>query len=411
MTNRGPKRQRPLVALLLGLLMSATLSAPALAADDPAEPADDNQPAIVLRLSPAVLEVAHGSGPSRHELRVENLGSQSVTVVTQLSDFTVTEDGTTQFLGPDELSAVAWATLDVDSFELAPGDRRDVILTVEVPDNAEAGERYLSAIFAVPGNPDGVGNITVTHRVAVKLYIAVPGERIELLELGELSGPRLIDTGPATFELTVHNRGNVHRRFEGDTQLLAAAGDNGFAFENFAILGGSSRVVEAVWPEPPLLCWCTIEVEVDDGRGNLLAVSTRVIAFPLRMSLALLALTVGLAIVAIERRRRRTSRLVQQLEAARREGANTNSAPDQGPQPPSPPINPPAQHRERVTCPPPTAPPPPTAAVTSEQPVHSTKTATVERARSAPQATHTPPHDTMTFTAHGTHGRWRRRRR
>ena len=72
----------------------------------------------------------------------------------------------------------------------------------------------------------------------------------------------MIDTGPATFELTVDNRGNVHRRFEEGTQLLASDGDAEFPFENFTVLGDSTRVVQAVWPDPPLLCWCTVDVAI-----------------------------------------------------------------------------------------------------------------------------------------------------
>ena len=404
--DSSPRRQHPLVVLLLGLLIFATLSAPALAADDPADPPDDERPEIALRLSPAVLEVPHESGPSRHELRVDNLGSQPLTVVTQLADFTVTEDGTTQFPGPDELSATAWANLDIDTFELAPGERRDVTLTVEVPDDAEPGERYLSAIFAVPGDPDDGGNISVTHRVAVKLYIEVPGERNELMELGELSGPRLIDTGQAMFEMTVHNRGNVHRRFEEDTRLLASNGDSDFAFDNFTVLGDSTRVVQAVWPDPPLLCWCTVDVEIDDGQGNLLVASTRVIAFPLRLSLALLALTVGLAIVAIGRRRRRTAKFDQQLEEARREGANTNSASDPRPRRLAPRVDPPAQHRQPTTTP-----PPPTPGAISAPLAHATTATSLETSASAPPTIVPQPLDMRLFTAHGTHNRHPRQRR
>ena len=315
MITRGPRSQHPVVVLLLGLLLLAALAAPALAVDDGTDPTDD-QPPIALRLSPAVLEIPQGAGPSGHELRVDNVGSHALTVVTELADFTVTEDGTTQFLGPDALSATSWAALDVDTFELAPGDRRDVVLTVEVPDDAEPGERYLSVIFAVPGEPGAGGNIAVTHRVAVKLYIDVPGNRIEHVDLGELSGPRLMDTGPAAFELIMHNRGNVHRRFEADTQLLATKGDDDFAFENFTVLGDSTRVVQASWADPPLLCWCTIEVALDDGQGNLLIASTRVIAFPLRLTLALLALTAGLALVTVGRRHRRAAGFDRPREVA-----------------------------------------------------------------------------------------------
>ena len=229
---------------------------------------------------------------------------------------------------------------------------------------------------------------------------------VDRIELGELSGPRLIDTGPATFELTVDNRGNVHRRFEEDTQLLASSGDNSFAFENFTVLGDSSRVVQAVWPDPPLLCWCTVDVEIDDGQGNLLVASTRVIAFPLRLSLALLALTVGLAIVAIGRRRRRKAKFDQQLEEARREGANTNSAPDPRPRRLAPRVDPPAQHRQPTTTP-----PPPTPAAPSAPLAHATTATILETSPSTPPTTELQPLDMRLFTAHGTHNRHPRQRR
>lgn len=198
----------------------------------------------------------------------------------------------------------------------------------------------------------------------------------------------------------------MHRRFEEDTQLLASNGDTDFAFENFTVLGDSTRVVQAVWPDPPLLSWCTVDVEIDDGQGNLLLASTRVIAFPLRLSLALLALTVGLAFLAIGRRRRRTARFDRQLEAARREGAGADAAPDLGPQPLFPPVDPPARPRQTTV-----SPPLPTPASPSVPFAHGTTATIVETSPSAPRTTESQPLDMKMFTAHGTHSGQRRRRR
>ena len=415
----SPRRSHLLVVLLLGLLAFLALSGPALAADlDEIDPDDLEASEIALRLSPAVLEVPHEAGSSHHELRVDNLGTRPVQVITQLDEFTVTEDGITQFLGPEDASATSWASLDVESFELAPSDRRDVVLTVDVPDDAEPGERYLSVIFVVPGDEDGDGNISVTHRVAVKLFIEVPGQRIEHLELGELDGPRLIDAGPAAFELTVHNHGNVHRRFEEDGRLLATRDNTSFPFENFTVLGDSTRVVEATWTDPPLLCWCTVDVEIDDGRGNLLTASTQVIAFPLRFSLALLVLTVGLAFVAVGRRRGRTARLERKLQNARGQDAHptpdvpappADTRPPSGPRSLSPPV-PPARHDVPVAQPAqlvttvPSSPFADAAAVTG-----------TEASPSAPQEPAPAPAprqlDTRMFTAHALPDQPQRRRR
>lgn len=365
----GPRMRHQPVVVLLGLLMFATFAGPALAAEDDAE---EQQP-VSLRVSPVDIQVDHEAGPVEHDIRIDNRGSEPAQIVTELSEFTVTADGTTEFTGPDELSATSWVELETDEFGLPPGERRDVGVTVDVPADAEPGERYVSVIFAVPGDPDEDGNISVTHRVAVKLYIEVPGDRVEQVEFGELTGPRLIDTGPADFELAVHNRGNVHRRYQEDDRLVATSGHGEFRFQNFVILGDATRVVEATWPDPPLVCWCTIEVEVPDGQGGLATASTQVIAFPLRLSLALLALTGGMAVLAIAHRRRRVARFEQRLEEARREGAATRSQ------------SAPASSEDRPSAS--TVPPPPTAA--SPSPV--SEVSTRPEFSSGPDPGGTPP--------------------
>lgn len=312
----SPRMPRAIVTLLLGLTLVVG-SAGGAAAQQPAE-----QAAVAVRVSPAIVTVAHDAQGAQQRLRVDNTGSQPLHVVTEIAEFTVTPDGTTEFAGDEQLSAAAWVSVDTPVFDVAPGDRHDVTVTIDVPENAEPGERYVSVIFAIP--PSGSdGNIALTHRVAAKLYIDVPGDPIRRLELGALTGPRLVDSGAARLELTVHNRGNIHRRFEESTRLIATAGEEEFAFQNFTVLGDSTRVVEASWPDPPTFCWCTIDVETDDGQGNLLVASTRVLMFPLRLTLAILAAAVGLSLLLAARRRRRTQRLEQLLAQAHQDGINS----------------------------------------------------------------------------------------
>lgn len=312
----SPRMPRAIVTLLLGLTLVVG-SAGGAAAQQPAE-----QAAVAVRVSPAIVTVAHDTQGAQQRLRVDNTGSQPLHVVTEIAEFTVTPDGTTEFAGDEQLSAAAWVSVDTPVFDVAPGDRHDVTVTIDVPENAEPGERYVSVIFAIP--PSGSdGNIALTHRVAAKLYIDVPGDPIRRLELGALTGPRLVDSGAARLELTVHNRGNIHRRFEESTRLVATAGEEEFAFQNFTVLGDSTRVVEAIWPDPPTFCWCTIDVETDDGQGNLLVASTRVLMFPLRLTLAILAAAVGLSLLLAARRRRRAQRLEQLLAQAHQDGINS----------------------------------------------------------------------------------------
>lgn len=298
----SPRMPRAIVTLLLGLTLVVG-SAGGAGAQQPAE-----QAAVAVRVSPAIATVAHHAQGARQRLRVDNTGSQPLHVVTEVAEFTVTPEGTTEFAGDEQLSAAAWVSVDNPVFDIEPGGRHDVEVTIDVPEDAEPGERYVSVIFAIP--PTGSdGNLALTHRVAAKLYIDVPGDPIRHVELGAFTGPRLVDSAAARLDLTVHNRGNVHRRFEDSTRLIAIRGEDEFAFQNFTVLGGSTRVVEAIWTDPPTFCWCTIAVETDDGQGNLLVASTRVLMFPLRLTLAILAAGLGLSLLLAARRAPRLQHL------------------------------------------------------------------------------------------------------
>ncbi|QBI20781.1 hypothetical protein ER308_15220 [Egibacter rhizosphaerae] len=306
-THTSLGTQRRTSALVLGLvLVLFAIPTPASADTEPEDVED--RPAMSLRVSPAVMEVDHAPGGTVEPLRVDNTGSEPVEVVAEVTEFTVTEHGTTEFAGPDELSAADWVTLEETEFALEPDERHDLDVTVDVPEDAEPGERYVSVILAVP-SADGEGNISLTHRVAAKLYIEVPGDQIEQLELGELSGPAVIDRGPAEFELAVHNRGNIHRTFQEEGRLTATTGEGDFAFENFTVLGDGTRLVEGVWRDPPILCLgCTVEVTADDGQGGEVVATTSVLVFPWQLSLAGLLAGLGLLMLLLARRRRRAEK-------------------------------------------------------------------------------------------------------
>ncbi len=287
--------------LAFGLLWLLITAGAAAAQGEPAEVG----PAVSLRVTPATLEISEGGAG---HLRIENTGTRPVHVSIDLAEFTVTEDGTTRFAGPHEASASNWVRLTEGSFELDAGERHELAIAVDVPDDAEPGERYVSVLLSVPPPDTADGNVAVTHRIAARLYIQVPSERIERVEVGELTGPRLVD-GPAELELTVHNRGNVHRQFARNTQLIATANGAEIPFPAFSVLGDSTRIVQTAWNDPPTFCWCNITVEIDDGQGNIASVSTVVIVFPWRLTIILLALVAGLAMFRRGRQRARLARV------------------------------------------------------------------------------------------------------
>lgn len=58
----------------------------------------------------------------------------------------------------------------------------------------------------------------------------------------------------------------------------------------------------------------------DDGQGNAVSASTRVVVFPVRLTAGVLAVASGLGMLLAAHRRRKAARLEEQLEQARQEG-------------------------------------------------------------------------------------------
>ena len=84
------------------------------------------------------------------------------------------EDGA--FL-PDDATASeleAWGSVAPASVDLAPGEGRDVQVTLDVPTDAKAGERYGAVWAELPPAVAG-GGVTQVNRVGIRIYLSVSG--------------------------------------------------------------------------------------------------------------------------------------------------------------------------------------------------------------------------------------------
>jgi len=90
-------------------------------------------------------------------------------------------------------------------------------------------------------------------------------------------------------------------------------------FPDFSVLRGSSRVVSTRWQHPPLICLCRVTVATDDGHGHQVAVSRRVVVFPLRFSVGLLFLALGLGLAQKRLRGRRQQQSAERMEQLRQQ--------------------------------------------------------------------------------------------
>lgn len=88
--------------------------------------------------------------------------------------------------------------------------------------------------FTLTEDNDGEGSISLTHRVAAKLYIEVPGDQVE--QLAPAHRPAADRRRPRRVPADGHNHGNIHHSFQEDSRLVAAADQATFASDNFTVL-------------------------------------------------------------------------------------------------------------------------------------------------------------------------------
>ncbi|HEX8004613.1 MAG TPA: hypothetical protein VF519_18155 [Mycobacteriales bacterium] len=111
-------------------------------------------------------------------------------------------DGRTQ----NELTS--WVTIDMSSADLAPGQKVVPVVTVTVPADASAGERYAVIWAELPPRTPPNGGVAVVNRVGLRIYLSVGpgGEPPTDFSIESLTATRDKDHRPVV-QATVRNTG------------------------------------------------------------------------------------------------------------------------------------------------------------------------------------------------------------
>lgn len=162
-------------------------------------------------------------------IQVVNEESAPITLYPELWNFEASKDesGIPSFYPPKEnhngQALAPWITVNVDSFTLQPGERKNISVSVNVPkDQAQPGGHYGAIVFATTA-PDPNGNapvqISLAQQVGSLFLVNVSGdlkEKASILEFGLKEKKPWFNYRPIDMYVRVENGGNAHIRPTGN---------------------------------------------------------------------------------------------------------------------------------------------------------------------------------------------------
>ncbi|SFR70420.1 hypothetical protein SAMN05428970_0940 [Agromyces sp. CF514] len=338
------------VAVLASVAGQAVFAPAASAADDPAvswsvTPADaggpDGRSWVEQSLDPGETRVEH--------LAVRNLGASEVTFALSAADGYLTDSGRFNMLPASTPSTGAGLWIELPASVSVPAGGTVVVpFTVAVPDRAVPGDYAAGVAASITsiGSDDGA-TIGIESRVGFRVLTRVVGELAPALAVADATSDYRVSWNPFTpgriaVAFAVENTGNTRLSVAGQVDAAGATAAFTPSGEAIELLPGDRRevsvVLDDVWPLLFVPTRIAASVEVADAAGSwepspgaAESVSLTTWAPPLPQLAVLLAL--GLIVVALVARRRRSRRAVADLveqarEEGRREAWTAPSAPD-----------------------------------------------------------------------------------
>src|SRR5436309_6718998 len=239
----------------------------------PGSPASPAEGAIGIRLMEApsnragdprakiyiVDHLAPGS-TIRREIEVFNSTATTRRIQLYAAGASVTRGQFTFSAGRDADELSQWTKVTPGQLDLAPGAKGTASVTLRVPAQTSAGERY-AVVWAEVSAPAAAGRISVVNRVGIRMYLSVGpgGEPVSSFVISSLTARRRKDGRPVV-EAKVTNTGGRGVELTGHLDLINGPG--GLSAGPFEVEGGTtvapgqSASVEMVLdPSMPLGPW------------------------------------------------------------------------------------------------------------------------------------------------------------
>jgi len=212
-----------------------------------------------LTLSPPLFELAVDPGSETgSKIKVINETKDTVTLYVSTANFTSKDEaGNPYFLFDEKEGLADWIKVETGPIVLLPGERRDVLFTIEVPKDADPGGHY-AGIFFSSGPPEltpgQAGQVGLVAKLGTLILLRVSGDvtiKSAIQEFHILNDQRFFTRLPVQFWYRLYNSGNLHVRPEGTIEIknilgftIAEAPANP---SEGAVLPDSMRKFEPAW--------------------------------------------------------------------------------------------------------------------------------------------------------------------
>jgi len=212
--------------------------------------------ASAITISPPVIEFDARPGDTIVDvLKLYNETKEEKTFTGAVQTFkALDETGAPAFSSVEESTGLAtWLKLDETTITLAPDERKDILFSINVPEDAEPGGHFAGVLWSSGDVPETGGTgVGITMKTGTLVLVRVAGEVSETGRLASFTADRQsYNYLPANFTVRFENLGNVHLKPAGVIEIKNLLGRKVTSLpvnEDLAnVLPESIRKFDATW--------------------------------------------------------------------------------------------------------------------------------------------------------------------
>lgn len=245
-----------------------------------------------LALAPIRTEAVIAPGwAASYKLNLTNYSDRPMAVALSAEEFSVVDQQYNYaFDARSDISK--WVTFDKTTVQLEPGKNSVVAYTVNVPQDAEPGGRYIS-LFAASNVQSAPGEIRTEQRIASLLYVTVKGDVTRIGSLKSLAIPFVFD-GYQPWKIVIANSGTTHFRSKYSVSIRNIFDGKEVASiaDSALVLPHTSRAIVAPMPVLKYLGIYRAVYTVGLGDSPARVRESYMVFLPKQLYLSLLSLTV-----------------------------------------------------------------------------------------------------------------------